>query len=231
MKVYIVMGGCPYDDHIIAVCGSAKDAAERVTKGNRECRGLDAYFEEWPVSGDGLLKKESQITLQEDDSVEEVGSTEGMSYEEASSRVEQQANMQTGEIKMVLNMASAALHKKAVAEEYIPKMKEGDPIWHIDFVAKEIEKGVVCDIWRVDGCINSFSVLFENDECLSWYKDEFNTNVIGEVLFPNEEMARMSLGKISFKEAVDKIEQQAKMHEGELRMALDMACSFFRKKS
>lgn len=49
MKVYVVTGGCRGDEHIIAVCKTAKLANQRCTTENRKCHGLNATFEEWNV--------------------------------------------------------------------------------------------------------------------------------------------------------------------------------------
>mgnify|MGYP001047821790 CR=1 FL=1 len=49
MKVYVVLGGCTGDQHIIAVCKTPELANDRANKENRNCRGLNATFEEWTV--------------------------------------------------------------------------------------------------------------------------------------------------------------------------------------
>ena len=49
MQVYIVVGGCIDDFHIIAVYSSLKKAEKRVAKENKECNGLDAYVEAYDI--------------------------------------------------------------------------------------------------------------------------------------------------------------------------------------
>lgn len=49
MKVYIVIGGCQGDEHVIAVCKTSELANDRACSENRKCHGLGAYFEEWAV--------------------------------------------------------------------------------------------------------------------------------------------------------------------------------------
>jgi len=51
VKVYVVLGGCPGDLHIIAIYRSASMAQDRALQENKTCRGLNAYFEEWRVLG------------------------------------------------------------------------------------------------------------------------------------------------------------------------------------
>lgn len=49
MKVYVVMGGCTGDEHVIAVYSTPELAKSRADEENQNCRGLDAHFEEWSV--------------------------------------------------------------------------------------------------------------------------------------------------------------------------------------
>ena len=50
MEVYVVVGGCAGDEHIIAIYKSEKKAEKRVEKENKECEGLRAYIQVWPIS-------------------------------------------------------------------------------------------------------------------------------------------------------------------------------------
>lgn len=50
MEVYVVVGGCAGDEHIIAIYKSEKKAEKRVEKENKECDGLRAYIQVWPIS-------------------------------------------------------------------------------------------------------------------------------------------------------------------------------------
>lgn len=49
MEVYIVMGGCVGDEHVIAVYQNEKAAEARAEAENRKCKGLEAYTEKWRV--------------------------------------------------------------------------------------------------------------------------------------------------------------------------------------
>lgn len=50
MQVYIVMGGCISDQHIIAVYDSITAAEKRKEQENNSCKGLEAYIEKWEVN-------------------------------------------------------------------------------------------------------------------------------------------------------------------------------------
>lgn len=49
-QVYVVIGGCCDDYHIIAIYKSKAEAEKRAEQENKECNGLDAQVEEWKVS-------------------------------------------------------------------------------------------------------------------------------------------------------------------------------------
>ena len=49
MEVYLVMGGCWGDQHVIAVYQDEKAAEARAKAENRKCKGLEAYTEKWRV--------------------------------------------------------------------------------------------------------------------------------------------------------------------------------------
>lgn len=49
MKVYIVVGGCFGDTHIIGVYKNQDDAEKRAKSENKKCTGLGAYIEEWEL--------------------------------------------------------------------------------------------------------------------------------------------------------------------------------------
>lgn len=49
MEVYLVMGGCPEDQHVIAVYQNEKAAEARAEAENHKCKGLEAYTEKWRV--------------------------------------------------------------------------------------------------------------------------------------------------------------------------------------
>ena len=49
MQVYIVLGGCVDDEHIIAVYDNKQSAEARAAQENKSCKGLDAYVELWEV--------------------------------------------------------------------------------------------------------------------------------------------------------------------------------------
>ena len=49
MEVYLVIGGCPEDQHVIAVYQNEKAAEARAKSENRKCKGLEAYTEKWRV--------------------------------------------------------------------------------------------------------------------------------------------------------------------------------------
>ena len=50
MKVYVVLGGCVTDEHIIAIYTSEKKAQKRATEENKREKALEAYVETWDVS-------------------------------------------------------------------------------------------------------------------------------------------------------------------------------------
>lgn len=50
MQVYLVMGGCWGDEHVIAVYKSLKKAEKRVKQENKNCKGLEAYVEAYEIS-------------------------------------------------------------------------------------------------------------------------------------------------------------------------------------
>ena len=47
MKVYVVMGGCVTDEHIIAIYTCEKKAQQRAAAENKLEKALEAYVEEW----------------------------------------------------------------------------------------------------------------------------------------------------------------------------------------
>lgn len=47
MKVFVVMGGCWGDEHIIAIYTSERKAQKRAEQENTACKGLGAYVEPW----------------------------------------------------------------------------------------------------------------------------------------------------------------------------------------
>ena len=49
MQVYIVLGGCAGDEHIIAVYDNEKSAEGRAKQENENCKGLGSYAEPWEV--------------------------------------------------------------------------------------------------------------------------------------------------------------------------------------
>lgn len=49
MEVYLVMGGCQEDQHVIAVYQNEKAAEARAKAENHKCKGLEAYTEKWRV--------------------------------------------------------------------------------------------------------------------------------------------------------------------------------------
>lgn len=49
MDVYLVMGGCWGDEHVIAVYRNEAKAVKRAEKENAECKGLEAYVEKWVI--------------------------------------------------------------------------------------------------------------------------------------------------------------------------------------
>ena len=49
MEVYLVMGGCIGDQHVIAIYGNEKKANARAEAENWACKGLEAYVEKWRV--------------------------------------------------------------------------------------------------------------------------------------------------------------------------------------
>lgn len=49
MQVYIVLGGCVDDEHIIAVYDNEQSAEAKAAQENKSCKGLDAYVELWEV--------------------------------------------------------------------------------------------------------------------------------------------------------------------------------------
>lgn len=48
-KIFLVMGGCIGDEHVIAVYMSAKKAMKRRDAENMQCPALEAYIEPWEV--------------------------------------------------------------------------------------------------------------------------------------------------------------------------------------
>lgn len=49
MEVYLVMGGCWGDQHVIAVYQDEKAAEARAEAENLKCKGQEAYTEKWRV--------------------------------------------------------------------------------------------------------------------------------------------------------------------------------------
>lgn len=49
MQVYVVMGGCVDDQHIIAIYDGEQAAESRAEHENKRCKGLEAYVEKWSV--------------------------------------------------------------------------------------------------------------------------------------------------------------------------------------
>ncbi len=49
MEVYVVVGGCVGDYHIIAIYQNKRDAEARANQENQDCNGLGAYVEDWEV--------------------------------------------------------------------------------------------------------------------------------------------------------------------------------------
>ena len=53
--VWAVFGGCVMDEHLIALYEGTQEGKElaeaRADKENQQCKGLDAYVEEWPIEG------------------------------------------------------------------------------------------------------------------------------------------------------------------------------------
>lgn len=49
MEVYLVIGGCWGDRHVIAVYQDEKAAEARAKAENCKCKGLEAYTEKWRV--------------------------------------------------------------------------------------------------------------------------------------------------------------------------------------
>jgi len=49
MVIYVIVGGCVTDEHIIAIYKNKAKADNRADKENKECQGLGAYVEEWQI--------------------------------------------------------------------------------------------------------------------------------------------------------------------------------------
>lgn len=49
MQVYVVMGGCVGDQHIIAIYDNEQAAEARAEQENKSCKGLEAYVDKWEV--------------------------------------------------------------------------------------------------------------------------------------------------------------------------------------
>lgn len=48
-RVFVVMGGCVGDEHIIAIYTSARKAERRKIREDQACKGLEPWVEEWPI--------------------------------------------------------------------------------------------------------------------------------------------------------------------------------------
>lgn len=49
-RVFVVMGGCYGDEHIIAIYRSERKANKRKKLEYKACKGLDPWVEEWEIS-------------------------------------------------------------------------------------------------------------------------------------------------------------------------------------